>query len=291
VNGGEILILDGTYNITDSIKITSRSNVSIRGNGKATILKRMFDSFYPEFGIITLTTTNYCSISDLQIDGNKTTYTSSDNWGIRVQESSNHTSILRNIINNNANGGILIFQSTNNTIIENTSNDNTEIGIKLYNSDENIVLGNISKNNGTLGFSLTYFDNSTFSGNTSNNNSGLGGIYFGRSDNSTFSGNTINGNVGNGVYVDKSDNSTITGNTCYNNNVGIYLSSSDNNNITGNTCIRGTGLSTNYSASQYTILLSDATNNYNLISSNQCMGKAVVISGGTSNTEVNNKFA
>jgi hypothetical protein len=31
-------------------------------------------------------------------------------------------------------------------------------------------------------------------------------------------------------------------------------------------------------------------NNYNLISSNNCMGKAVVISGGTGNTLVNNKY-
>jgi len=37
-------------------------------------------------------------------------------------------------------------------------------------------------------------------------------------------------------------------------------------------------------------MVEGTTNNYNLTSSNQCMGKAVVIEGGTSNTEVNNKF-
>ena len=41
--GGEIVILDGTYNITSEINVT-KNNVSIRGNGNATILKRMFNS-------------------------------------------------------------------------------------------------------------------------------------------------------------------------------------------------------------------------------------------------------
>ena len=39
--GGEVVILDGTYNITAKINV-AKNNVSIRGNGNATILKRMF---------------------------------------------------------------------------------------------------------------------------------------------------------------------------------------------------------------------------------------------------------
>ena len=39
--GGEIVILDGTYNITAKIDVT-KDNVSIRGNGNATILKRIY---------------------------------------------------------------------------------------------------------------------------------------------------------------------------------------------------------------------------------------------------------
>ena len=46
-NGGEIVILDGTYNIIKKIDVT-KDNVSIRGNGNATILKRMFDSYVKE---------------------------------------------------------------------------------------------------------------------------------------------------------------------------------------------------------------------------------------------------
>ena len=49
--GGEVVILDGTYNITASIDIP-KDNVSIRGNGNATILKRMFNSSSVIEGVI-----------------------------------------------------------------------------------------------------------------------------------------------------------------------------------------------------------------------------------------------
>src|SRR5690606_32557683 len=52
-SGGEVVILDGTYNITATI-IVNKDNVSIRGNGNATVLKRMWNSSSDE-GVITLT--------------------------------------------------------------------------------------------------------------------------------------------------------------------------------------------------------------------------------------------
>jgi len=147
--GGEIVILDGTYNITAKINVT-KDNVSIRGNGNATILKRMFNSSITE-GVITLIGRSGFKIANLQIDGSRVTY------------------------------------------------------------------------------------NATY-------------------------------------------------------NCGIYLSSSSNNTVTGNTCIRGTGQTSNYTSIQYTIRLIGTENNYNLISSNNCMGKAVTVEGGTGNTLANNKF-
>ena len=41
--GGEIMLLDGTYNISSSIAI-SKANVVLRGSGPSTVLKRMFNS-------------------------------------------------------------------------------------------------------------------------------------------------------------------------------------------------------------------------------------------------------
>jgi parallel beta-helix repeat protein len=109
------------------------------------------------------------------------------------------------------------------------------------------------------------------------------------SDDNTVTGNTCNNNSY-GIYLSSSDDNTVTGNTCNNNRNGIYLSSSSNNTVTGNTCIRGIGTPEDYTTDQYTIRLSGTGNDYNLISSNNCMGKPVVVEGGTGNSAWGNKF-
>ncbi|NLD18511.1 MAG: hypothetical protein GX666_13185, partial [Tissierellia bacterium] len=130
--------------------------------------------------------------------------------------------------------------------------------------------------------------NNTVTGNTCNSNSN--GIRLYSSSNNMVTGNTCYNNSY-GIYLSSSsNNNTVTGNTCNNNTTGIYLFTSSNNTVTGNTCIRGTGTPENYTTSQYTIFLYGTGNNYNLISSNNCMGKAVVIGGGTGNTVFNNKW-
>ena len=262
-NGGEIVILDGTYNITAKINV-NKSNVSIRGNGNATILKRMYTSAVEE-GVITLTSVSYCRISDLQIDGNRATYNSTNNSGIYLSSSSNNT--VTCITRNSHNSGInLSSSSNNNTIIGNECTGNN-YGINLSSSSNNNVTGNNCNSNSNYGIDLSSSSNNTITGNNCNSNP----------------------SYGIGLYL--SSYNTVTGNNCNSGYYGIILYSSSNNNVTGNTCVRGTGLPGNYSATQYTIKLDGTSNNYNLISSNQCMGKAVMIEGGISNTEVNNKFA
>lgn len=256
--GGEIVILDGTYNITAEIDV-NKNNISIRGNGNATILKRMFNSLEAE-GVITLSSRSGCKIANLQIDGNKTSYSSYDNYSIYLGSSSNNT-ITGNTCNN-AYYGIRLSSSSDNTITGNTCNSNN-YGIYLSYSNSNTITGNTCNNNNSSGICLYFSSNSVITGNTCNNN-------------------------GNGVYLDNANSSTITGNTCNNNNIGIHLVFSNNSNITGNTFIRGTGQASDYTASQYTIKLEDSENN--LISSNICMGKAVANLDGTGNTLVNNKY-
>ncbi len=193
--GGEIVILDGTYNITATIAM-NKDNTKLSGNGAATILKRMWKGSSSAEGVITINATNgRCCVENLQIDGNKATYSSSNNKGIYLQ------------------------------------------------GTDNIITGN-----------------------------------------------TCNNNDGNGIYLSGS-NTTVTGNTCNNNNInGIRLLGGGNNTITGNTFIRGTGQSSDYTSSQYTILLSGANNDYNLIADNNIMGKNYVSEGGTNNTFANNKY-
>ena len=264
--GGEIVILDGTYNITAKIDVT-KDNVSIRGNGNATILKRMFNSSVKE-GVITLTGRSGCKIANLQIDGNKASYTNNNNYGICLNNSSN-----------------------SNTITSNTCN-NSSSGIRLNDSSNNTVTGNACYNNSASGISLFASSNNTVTGNTCYNNNY--GIYLDSSSNdNTVTSNTFCNNNSCGIYLDRSSNdNTVTGNTCYNNGfTGICLNNSSNNNtVTGDTCIRGTGLPTDYTEYQHTIRLMGTGNSYNLIAMNNCMGKAVTNEGGTGNTLVNNKF-
>ena len=262
-SGGEIVILDGTYNITAKIDVT-KNNASIRGNGNATILKRMFNSAEGG-GVIVLTGRSGCKIADLQVDGNKTSYTNGSNYGIYLSSSSKNI-ITGNTYNNNS-YDILLSSSSNNIITGNTCSNNITYGIFVFSSS----------------------NDNTITGNTCNNNNR--GIYLASSsNNNTVTGNTCNNNVVYGISLQLSNNNTVTGNTCNNNDYGILLDSSSRNTVTSNTCIRGTGLTTDYTASQYTIQLSGTGNNYNLISNNNCMGKAVTNGGGTGNTLVNNKF-
>ena len=283
--GGEIVILDGTYNITATIAI-NKDNVKLSGNGAATALKRMWNSINTE-GVITVTAANGgCCIESFWIDGNKATYNSFNNYGICLNNSDN--TVTGNTCNNN-NYGIYLDIGDYNTVTGNTCNNNNDYGIYLsFNSDNNTVTGNTCNNNNDYGIYLNNSDNNTVTGNTCNNNNDYG-IYLSTSSYNTVTGNTCNYN-NYGIYLNNSDNNTVTGNTCNNNDYGIYLNNSDNNTVTGNTCIRRTGQASDYTSSQYTIRLNGTHNNYNLIACNNIMGKNYTSESGTGNTFVNNKY-
>ena len=308
--GGEVVILDGTYNITATIAI-NKNNVMLSGNGNSTILKRMWNSNNLE-GIVTVTATNGgCCVASLQIDGNRGSYTSSNNRGIHISGSSNNK-VTDNTCNNNASHGIALMTSSNNTVTGNTcnsngygininstnntvtgntcNNNNNNNGINLSRGSNNTVASNTCNSNNKCGISFGRGSNNTITGNACNNNNNNNGIELSRAnDNNTITGNTCNNND-KGIYVGtgNSSNNTITGNTCSNNSSGIYLSSSDNDTVTGNVCIRGTGQSSDYTNSQYTIYAASYSTN-NLIVGNNIMGKNYV-DNGTNNTWANNKY-
>ena len=333
--GGEIVILDGTYNITATIAM-NKDNVKLSGNGNATVLKRMWDSLATE-GIITVTTTKGgCCIENLFVDGDQENFPEPDNFGICLYSSSSNTITGNTCYNNSSNGiylysssnnntitgntcsgnydGIYLYDSNNNTITGNTCNNNNSYGINLSGSS-NTITGNTCNGNNDSGIYLSSNNNNTITGNTCNDNSNNGialygsssntitgntcngndsGIYLYDSNNNTITGNTCNGNNDSGIYLNSNNNNnTITGNTCNgNNDSGIYLNSNNNNNtITGNTCIRGTGQSSDYTTSQFTIHIGRSSSKYNLIAYNNIMGKDVVIIGGSSNTSEGNKYS
>lgn len=262
VSGGEIIILNGTYNISAKINV-NKNNVSIRGNGNATIFKRMWDSTIVE-GVINIDGYDNCIAKTFRIDGNKGTYTSSNNCGIFLNNSG-YNKINDVFCNNNATG-IYLSSSSNNTVTGDNCNNNSA-GIYLYNSS----------------------NNNTVTGNNCNNNYN-NGIYLNGSSNNTVTGNICYDNSI-GIYFYNSNNNTVTGNNCNNNNgTGIYLSDSSNNTVTGDTCIRGTGQPGDYTSNQYTIRLFSTNNNYNLMVGCNCKGKDITIDGGTGNQAYGNLF-
>ena len=305
--GGQILILDGTYIITAPITI-DKNNATLRGNGTATILQRNWNSVAEE-GVITITAANGgVTIQNIQIDGNAENYTNTK-YGIYVISNSNN--IINNICNNNDSHGIYLSGSnntvagntcnnndshgiylsgSNNTVTGNTCDNNSATGIYLASSsNNNTVTGNTSNNN-NHGIYLYSSSNNTITGNTCNNNNSRGIFLASSSNNNTVTGNTYNNNNNHGIYVATSNNNTVTGNTCNNNfNSGICLYSSSNNTVTGNTCIRGTGQSSDYTLSQHTINVANATSSKNLIVGNNIMGKNYA-NAGTDNTWANNKY-
>ena len=135
-SGGEIIILDGTYNITAAITM-NKDNVKLSGNGNATVLKRMWNSSIKE-GIITISPINGgCCVLNLCVDGNKSSYTSSNNSGIYLYGNSGNNTITSNTCNNNNNG--IDLYGSNSTITSNTCNNNNNNGIYLVGSNSTIT--------------------------------------------------------------------------------------------------------------------------------------------------------
>lgn len=313
-SGGEVLILDGTYNITAKINV-NKNNVSIKGNGSATVLKRMYNSGSAE-GVITLTGVEGCRVENLQIDGNRSNYSNSNNRNIRLSSSDNCV-VTGTIHRTSNNYGIELNSSSNNLITNNTCENSYYYGIYLDNrSSDNVVSGNTCSGNDT-GICLTgnsgnnavtnnicsncdscglILGTAANKGNTVANNicneNGLYGIDISSSYDSMVTGNTVKNNSFHGIVLTAAKNNIIANNVCYDNNrTAIALSSNcERNTVIGNTCIRGAGSMNDYATNQDTITVGTYNNHYNLISSNYCLGKAVVINGGTSNTEINNKY-
>ncbi len=240
--GGEVVVLDGTYNITASISV-NKNNVTLRGCGVSTVLKRMWNSS-GEQGVVTISSSYYSCIKDFRIDGNKANYTDEHyNLGGYVANSS-YIKVVNIISENNSKYGFELYNCNNNTITGNTCNNNNSYGIYLANIiNNNTITGNTCNNNNSYGIYLAnIINNNTITGNTCNNNNSYGIYLSGNNNNNTITGNTCNNNSY-GIYLggssnnNSSSNNTVTGNTCNNNNsYGIYLSSSSNNTVTGNTC-------------------------------------------------------
>jgi len=154
--------------------------------------------------------------------------------GIRM--SSNHNTIIGNILSNN-NYGISLFNSDYTTIKDNLIKDNiiwnnNKSGIITHSySNDNTIDSNNITNNENHGIRIPGNDNTISSNNISNN--GQTGIYLAYSSN-TISDNIISNNDEHGIQFYRANYNTIEGNNILNNSVGLYISGSDFNIITSN---------------------------------------------------------
>lgn len=218
-SGGEIVVLDGAYNISDAIVI-SIPNVSLIGNGNATILKNLS------------TTTNLIDVtaSDFHIANMSLEGTTQKNC-INISSASSNI-VVENVSISEANNGIYTEGASGQFIGNQFVNNN--YGVYLASSN-NIVNAN-AFNNCSIWCVCIEGNNNIISNNTFTN-----------------SGTAIYNEA-------SSSGVNIVSNVMIDNNIGIYADSLANSTITGNTIYRGNGSSGSYTATQYTIQMLECNN-------------------------------
>ncbi len=278
--GGAVILLDGTYGITASVKLASK--VTLMGQGAGTVL-RVPNGHDASLNVISSSSINHALVANLKIDGNKANQTAGvmhgvyfdtvtyskvvgcwveDMWaaGIYVYNLSNHNTVTGNTCQGN-DDGILLNGSSHNTMTGNTCQGNDYNGIHSNSSSHNTMTGNTCQGNGYNSIYLEGSSHNTMTGNTCQGN-GYHGIYLNSCDNNTVSGNTCTGNGWDGISLDSSSNSTVSGNTCQGNEYhGIYLDLLSNSTVSGDTCT-GNG--------QDGICLDSSSNS--TVSGNTCQG-------------------
>lgn len=218
-DGGEIVVLDGIYNISAAIAI-SVPNVSLIGNGNATILKNLS------------TTTNLINV------------TASD---FHIANMSLEGTIQQDCIN--------ISSAGNNIVVENVSISKAgSNGIYTEGGAGQFIGNQFVYNN--IGMVIAG-NNCIVNGNNFANNGH--GIDIENSNNIISDNNFTNGAFGIYCELSCS-NVNIVNNIMIDNNTGIYVESLTNSTITGNIIYRGAGSSGSYTTSQYTIRMFECIN-------------------------------
>ena len=255
VAGGEVIILDGTYNITANITMT-KNNTKLTGNGTSTILKVTGQYI----NAINITSRENCTVKCLNFDLINAQYAT----GISISESSNITSTENFFYHPSS--SFYIEQTKRCIVSKNVIKNATETAIHITTSDNLDII--ISENIIT--------------------DSGSPAILVGAVKNSIISNNICNTKKS-GIEISSASNNMVTGNTCIGCSTGIRVSSyCSNNSIIGNMVIRGNGESSDYDTRTFTIKVESGAKN-TLVANNNCMGKAPV-DAGTNTTLANNKY-
>lgn len=285
-HGGEVVILDGTYNIAAPVSLP-KDNVTLRGNGVATVLKRMFNGDpqqgYPT-GVVEILGRKGCMVTDLAIDGNMEVFDRGRLCGILLDNSQDST-ICNSTIYANRGQGVCQFSSPDSKLVQNTVRNNYTHAIYVAESPRTMISGNTMSDN-VAGIILFGSSLSVITGNTALNHNWVG-IKVDTSSGCTVTGNTVAANS-EGITLGFSTNTTVSGNAAIDNEIGLSMYDSSRNTVVSNTFIRGDGKPEDYDRPFIgTVWLDDC--DYNLVALNNCMGKAPVVEGGTGNSVYGNK--
>lgn len=283
--GGEIVILDGTYNISATIDI-SIDNVTLNGNGSNTVLVRQWDASSggsATFRFPLIYCDSKCEIINLTINGNN--YFNFDNYGIYINLYRAKCKIEDCFLVNNY-CGIYIGGTTSQSsitpcyfyIMNNYFANNKEDIEATFDAVNGKILNNFFDHN-LLGTSVR---SSSIILNAGGSSSGLYNPHYIIISNNEFIDGGIYSNCNyiifsNNIFTE-TDGNAIQLNGQYS-DIGYY---GYNNIIIGNIII---------AKDAQTVLGGISLNNssqYNLVTNNQLINGATINNNGTNNTIINN---
>lgn len=244
--GGEIIILDGTYNFSAPLNI-QKGNVVLKGNGNSTIFKRQFNasSYYPDtsLGILGIFGDN-CAVSFILIDGNKSQFSSENNSGIVVSNADScviQCCAILNVSGNgiytnqtckgttvsscfisNCNSGVLVGGAgCTGQIISNSFISQCDIGCVA--GGETTLTGNSLKNNTTVGIEFNITSNcGCASGNYISSPSSAVGINI-QSQSISVCGNVVVGSTSANVQISAAGTNSLVSSNVLNDLSGINV--------------------------------------------------------------------
>lgn len=279
--GGKIVLLEGTYNISGTITIYNKKNVTLQGLGRNVI----FSATTSTSALYMIKVRSAIGVNIFDIDIDYTNNTSGDGTAIRLY-TTNHTVIERVKIQNSKGNGIEWYNS-NYTRFSDISFINVRQCVWDRESNHSSIFSRIVIDTATNGIVLA---------SSSTLNKICDCIVRTATDNGIKSDaayTMINDNIvyGCGVGITANGNcSTVSGNNARDNNTGISVNGKMVN-VSGNTALRtdDSGNVSSYSSSQYTILMGSSSANC-LVIGNIISGKNYTNNGASTNTFANNKY-
>jgi hypothetical protein len=245
---GRVILLAGTYTISDAISVPN--NTTLAGQGTGTLIQFANLSGASK-NMITNTTASGTGVTvrDLQLDGNDSVNTTGTDYGIymnAIGTSSTPGAIITNVsVTNVLTYGIYLNNVFNTNLTANTVWSNGGGGVYV-NGNKGSITNNIIFLNAGYGLTLNSSQYNDVTGNQVNTNTSGGMLLTNTSIDNNVSTNNLYNNGGGttteGIVVTNSDDNLITSNhitdsTCSTNcyAIDITASTSDRTFLSGNT--------------------------------------------------------